>query len=109
MANPLRGEATLGSYTLAYNFGAFIELEDKTGLKIPVLLQSMQSGLGFGELRDFVWSGLRTSHPEMDDDAVIQLLNEEGFEAGSAAVAKGVTAFFGSAKAKDKNPTKSAQ
>lgn len=109
MANPLKGEATLGDYTLAYNFGAFIELEDKMGFKVPLLLDSLASGLGFRELRDFVWAGLRTHHRDTTDDDVVGLLNDVGYEVASEAVAKAVKSFFGTAEAKDKNPTKSAR
>jgi len=109
MANSIKGETTLGDYTLAFNFGTFCQLEDKTRLKVPDLLQAMQVGLGFNELKDFVWAGLRQHHPEMTDEDVIALLNEQGFAEGSAAVARGVSSFFGEPKAKDKNPTKSSQ
>lgn len=109
MANSMKGEATLGDYTLAFNFGAFIELEDRTGLKMPMLLQTLEVGLGFGDLRDFVWAGLRTHHRDITDEQLIGLLNEEGFEKAKDAVVKGVTACFSTGKAKDKNPTKSAR
>lgn len=104
MANPLKGEARLGDCTLAFNFGAFCELEEKTGKKMPVLLAMLQDGLGFGELRDFVWAGLRANHPDMGDEAVIELIDETGFETAALAVGKAVTAFFGAQKEKVKNP-----
>lgn len=108
MANSLKGEAPLGPCTLAFNFGAFIELEEKTGHKVPVLLAMLNAGLGFGDLRDFVWAGLRAHHPEMGDAEVIALVDDQGFEAASGAVGKAVTAFFGSQKEKAKNPPKRA-
>lgn len=108
MAIPLKGEARLGECTLAFNFGAFCALEEKTGKKMPVLLQMMQEGLGFTELRDFVWAGLQSNHPGTSDEAVMQLIDEVGFEAASAAVGKAISAFFGSQKAKAKNPLKAA-
>jgi hypothetical protein len=52
MANALRGEAPLGDYTLAYDFGVFIELESKTGVKTPRLLATVkEEGFGFGRQR----------------------------------------------------------
>jgi hypothetical protein len=106
MANPVKGEAQLGEYTLAFNFGAFCELEDKTDLKMPQLLQSLMDGLGFKELRDFVWAGLLTHHCGISDEAILAVLDEHGFEASASAVGKAVTAFFGAQKEKGKNPPK---
>jgi hypothetical protein len=108
MANPLKGEARLGECTLAFNFGAFCELEEKTGKKMPQLLEAINNGLGFSELRDFVWAGLQTNHKGATDADTAALLDEHGFQAGAEAVAKAVTAFFGSQKAKGKNPPKAA-
>lgn len=108
MANPMKGEAPLGDCTLAFNFGAFCALEEKTGKKMPALLQSLQEGLGFGEMRDFAWAGLRTHHPDMNDEAVTKLIDETGFEAAAAAIGAAVTSFFGTQKEKAKNPPKAA-
>lgn len=106
MANPMKGEARLGDHTLAFNFGAFCALEEKTGKKMPILLQMLQEGLGFGELRDFAWAGLRSEN--MDEEAVLQLIDETGFETAALAIGKAVTAFFGAQKEKGKNPPKAA-
>lgn len=108
MANPMKGEVELGDFTLAFNFAAFCALEDKTGHKMPVLLQILQEGLGFGEIRDFIWAGLQAKHPETNDEVVLALVDEVGFEAAAAAIGKAVTAFFGSQKEKAKNPLKAA-
>lgn len=107
MANPLKGEAALGEITLAYNFGAFCALEDKTGKKVPELMQMLQEGIGFSELRDFLWAGLLKYHPQSQEE-VVALLDDLGFEAAAVAVGKGVASFFGEQKAKDKNPRKAA-
>lgn len=106
MANPMKGEARLGDFTLAYNFGAFCELEEKTGKKMPELLEALATGLGFGELRDFVWAGLQTHHKGVSEETVLMLLDEQGYEAAGSAVGKGISAAFG--KPKDKNPRKAA-
>lgn len=108
MVNPMKGEAQLGDYILAFNFGAFIALEEKTGKKMPVLLSMLQDGLGFGELRDFAWTGLQKNHPEMTSDLVTALVDDVGFEVAAAAIGKAATAFFGSQKEKAGNPPKAA-
>lgn len=109
MANPLKGEASLREYTLAFNFGVFCALEEKIGKKMPELLQSIMAGLGFGELRDFVFLGLSTHHPNITEDEALKLLDEVGYKDAALAVSKAVGSFFGEQKAKDKNPTKAAQ
>lgn len=108
MPNPLKGEAQLGEFTLAFNFGAFCELEEKTGKKVPELLQAMADGLGFRELRDFVWAGLQTHHKGVSEETAVQLLDEHGYEAAGIAIGKAVTGFFGKLKAKGQNPPKAA-
>lgn len=109
MPNPLKGEASLREYTLAFNFGVFCALEEKIGKKMPELLQAMMVGLGFGELRDFVSLGLTTHHPSTTEDDVLKLLDEVGYKETTLAVSKAVGSFFGEQKAKGKNPTKGAQ
>lgn len=108
MANPMKGEAPLGDRTLAYDFGAFCVLEEKTGKKVPQLMQALQEGLGFGELRDFAWAGLQKHH-NMGETEVVDLLNEVGFQPTAEAVAKAITSFFGEQRAKGKNPPKAKQ
>ena len=104
MANPMKGEARLGDLTLAFNFGAFCELEERRGKKLAALLQMMQEGLGFSELRDFAWAGLQKHHRGITDEDVIKVIDEVGFETAAEAVGKAVTAFFSTQKEKAKNP-----
>lgn len=108
MANPVKGEAALGEFTLAYNFGTFCILEEKTGQKVPELLQAMADGLGFGQLRDFVWAGLQAHHKGVSEESVVNLLDEQGYEAAGIALGKAINGYFGEQKAKGKNPRKAA-
>lgn len=105
MANALRGEAPIGDLTLAFNFGSFCELEQKTGLKMQQLMVLIQNGLGVCDLRDFLWAGLQKYHQTSESD-VLSLMDEVGFEAAAIAVSSGVTSFFGEQKAKGENPPK---
>lgn len=109
MANLMKGEATLREYTLAFNYGVFISLEDRLGKKMPEILQAMTEGLGFGELRDFVYIGLQTHHPGTTEDEVVKLLGDVGYRDAALAVSKAVGGFFGEQKAGPKNPPKPAQ
>lgn len=108
MANPMKGEAALGDLTLCYNFGTFCALEEKTGKKMPELMQAMQEGIGFSELRDFLWAGLLKHHPQTEEE-VVSLLDDITFEVAALAVGKGVMSFFNDKKEKGNRPTKKAQ
>lgn len=109
MANPIKGEASLGKYTLAFNFGKFCALEERMGKKVPEILVSMTSGLGFGELRDCVAVGLEKHHPDATQEDVMQLLEDEGYKGCALAVSKAVGGFFGERKEKGDHPTKRGQ
>lgn len=104
----MKGEAALGTLTLSYTFGTFCALEEKTGKKMPELMQILQEGFGFCDLRDFLWAGLLKNHPQSEEQ-VVSLLDDVGIEAARTAVEKGITSFFGEQKAKDSRPTKKAQ
>lgn len=105
MANRLKGEASLGDKTLAFDFGAFIALEDKMGKKMPEITQMMQEGLGYSDVRDFVWAGLLKHHPQSEAE-VVTFLNEIGYPAAMEAIRDGVNSHFDNSEAKDKNPPK---
>jgi hypothetical protein len=109
MANLLKGEAQLRDYTLAFNFGVFIALEEKLGKRMPEILHSMTVGLGFGELRDFVVVGLATHHPSTTEEDALKILEDVGYKETVLAVTKAVGGFFGTEKAKGANPTKRAR
>ena len=110
MANPMKGEAQLRDHTLAFNFGVFCELEERTGKKMPQLIASLVEGLGFGELRDFVFVGLQEHHPGTGEDEVLSLLEDVGYKDATLAVSKAVGNFFGpQPKEKGKGPTKPAR
>jgi hypothetical protein len=110
MANPLKGEARLRDYTLAYDFGALCGVEEKTGKKVPQLIQSLAEGLGFGELRDFVHIGLQAHHPGTTEADAVSLIEEAGYKDSVAAVGKAFTGFFApQPKEKGNRPTKPAR
>lgn len=104
----MKGEASLGDKTLAFNFGTFCALEEKCGKKVPELLEAMNTGLGFGELRDFIWAGLQVHHPGSTDDDALKLLDDVGYSEAATALGKAVGGFFGAPKAKGKNPLPAA-
>lgn len=109
MANALKGEAALGEYTLALNFDAFCELEDRTGRKAHDMIEAFSAGLSFGELRDFIWAALQCHHSDIDEDGLKALLREHEYTASNEALGKALVAYFGEVgKVKGKNPRKAA-
>lgn len=109
MANPLKGEASLGEYTLTLNFDAFCELEDRTGRKAQEMIEGFSAGLSFGELRDFVWAALQCHHAGISEDDLKALLREHEYAASNEAIGKALVEYFGEVgKVKGKNPRKAA-
>jgi hypothetical protein len=108
-ANAMRGEVAFGDYTLVYTFNAFCLLEQETGVHTQNLLQMMQEGLGFSDLRAFVWAGLQEKYPLKLTDAG-DLIGQIGLTEALTAVGKGVDAFLAPAvkEAKDARPLKAA-
>jgi hypothetical protein len=104
----MKGEARLGDLTLSYTFGTFCELEERTGKKVPEILEMFETSIGFTDLRIFIWAGLLKYHPQSEAE-VTALLDEIGFNAAVVALDKGIRSFFGEPeKEKGKNPRKAA-
>lgn len=108
MANPMKGEAKLRNYTVTFQFGTFMSLEERMGKKMPELMGCVAIGLGAAELLDFLAEGLKDKHGDKSDDEVRSLVEEYGYIECGAAVSKAVAAYFGDKKAKDKNPPEAA-
>lgn len=108
MANPMKGEARLREYTVTFQFGTFMSLEERTGKKMPELMGCVSLGLGAAELLDFLAEGLKDKHGDKSDDDVRSLVEEYGYIECGTAVSKAVAAYFGETKAKGKNPPKAA-
>lgn len=108
MANPMKGEAKLRDYTVTFQFGTFMSLEERTGKKMPELMGCIGVGLGTTELLDFLAEGLKEKHRDKSDDDVRALVEEYGYLECGAAVSKAVAAYFGDKKEKAKNPPKAA-
>ena len=104
--NPLRGEAALGDYTLLVNFNGWCSLEGETGNKVPQLLQGLQEGLGFAELR--TWVRVFVTTP-MTEEQAGELIGEVGLEPSLKALDKAVNGFFANQpKDKKDRPLKAA-
>lgn len=108
MANSMRGEAALGERKLVFDFNAMCELELATGRQTPDLLAMMERGLGFADLRHFLWAGLLRQHPGITVEQAGDIAGED-MPAALAAVGESIGACFASLKKEPrKNPRKAA-
>lgn len=99
MANPYKGEARLEVdnviYTLVFNVGTIVEIEEKLGKGFPRIVAEMTDPerTSFTVLRIMLWSALRAKHKEID----LERAGEMIIGAGGYAVAleKVLEAFTG--------------
>lgn len=94
MANQNKGEAELGAYCLVFDYNAICTLEVRTGLKLHALLMMMKTDLGFCDLRNFVWAGLRAKHEEITTEKAGEIIGEFGYQGSAEAVSKALDGFF---------------
>ena len=106
-ANPMKAEAALGEHMLAVTFNGWCSLEGETGNKVPQLLQGLQEGLSFSELR--TWVRVFISEPMSEEEAG-EFIQEVGLELTLKALGKAVDGFFSAPakKATPENPRKAA-
>lgn len=114
MSNALRGEGEIGGKAFAVNFNKLCELEQKTGYRVPDLLQLAGAGLGFDELR--TWIGVLLIEP-MEQAAVGDLIEsaladaegdtfDKRFQAVAGRVSAAFEGFFAPKKDAPANPRK---
>lgn len=102
--NPMKGEVALGEHTLAVTFNSMCSLEAATGNKVPGLLQQMQDGLGFSEVR--LWVRVLLTSPMSEEEAG-ELVGSIGYEATLKALGRAMEGFFApAAKERKPNPPK---
>ena len=105
-ANPMKAEAALGEHMLAVTFNGWCSLEGETGNKVPQLLQGLQEGIGFAELR--TWVRVFVTTP-MTEEQAGELIGEVGLEPSLKALDKAVNGFFANQpKDKKDRPLKAA-
>lgn len=70
MANRLRGEARFTEngreYTLLFDAEAFLEIEDRTGESVFMLLADGDANIKLGTMATVLQAGLRRHHAEID-------------------------------------------
>ncbi len=79
-------------YTLRFSLKAQLALKDQWGLEKDDDVQKRMQSLETGDVVDVLWAALRSHHPDVDRDAVIDLLDDaeqEDFEVAMASVISG--------------------
>jgi hypothetical protein len=90
--NPMLAETDLGGHLLRMDFNAWCVLEGMMGKKVPEILNMMDAGLGFGDIR----SCIRAFHVEpITETEAGNLIGSVGFEAATVALSKLCDGFFG--------------
>lgn len=84
-ANPAKGEAKLGGFTLLFDFNALCSLEAATGRPASELFASLAPGpngedptVSFSLFRTLIWAGLQAHHPDMSEAAAGNLIQSAG-------------------------------
>jgi hypothetical protein len=109
MANPLKGEAKLGDYTLTINFGVFCVLEEEMELKTEQIIDLMLAGLSFRQLRTIVRAMLQPKHPDIAIGEVECAIDAAGgFKPAYLALGAALRSYSGDQEEKDQNPPKAA-
>lgn len=106
MANPMRGEADLGDRKLVIDFNSMCTLEKATAKKVPEILDMIEKGLGFCELRTVVQV---FASPPMGEDEAGSFIGEVGTQPALKALREALEGFFAPPKKeKGENPLKAA-
>jgi len=109
MANPLKGEAKLGDYTLTINFGVFCELEGEMKLRTEEIIGLMVNGLTFTQLRTIIHAALEERHPGVSLKEVGDAIDAAGgYQGACEALSEALRAYTGDEEEKDENPPKAA-
>ena len=88
MANPHRGQVSLGDYTLSFSVNALCELEDlldKPMMEIVAAIQTPET-MRMSTVRALFWAALRDNHDEIDLAGAGLIVSEFGMKAAMAQI-----------------------
>lgn len=99
MANKHRGEVALQAgektYTIHFSTNALCNLEEALGMSVSQLSEEFASqAVGFRELRKILWAGMRDNHPDLDLEAIGEIIDAAGFTVSMEIVLKAFVAAF---------------
>lgn len=94
MSNPLKGEVafTAGehSFTLRFDTNALISLEEKLGVPISKIGETLAAGISVGALRSMLWAGL-LAHHKLTEDETSRVMDDIGLERAGELAAEALT------------------
>lgn len=80
------------SLTLRFSIKATLALKEKWGLEHEREVQAKMARASMAEFIDIVWAGLRTHHPEVTHEQVVDLLDDAGADGMQSAVERALSA-----------------
>jgi len=80
------------SFTLRYSIKATLALKERWKLDDDREVQAVMAKPSMGQFVDIFWAGLRTHHPEVTPEDVLDILDEAGADGMSAAVIQALEA-----------------
>lgn len=91
MANKTKGEVTVShegkDYTLVFDFNAFAEFEEATGVENALTILEDPSALGARLSRALFWSGLKTHQPNITVEEAGRVMTSSMGKLGEALAA----------------------
>lgn len=104
-ANAMRGEAEYAGRKFVADFNSVCTLEQLSGLKVPQLVGLLSEGLGFADLR--LWLYCFQTGAQATERELGELCGKHGYEEGVKAVAAAFEGFFAPLKeGGDESPPK---
>ena len=101
------------SYTLRYSVKALAALQDHWGLQsfaeVGERLSSIGTGMNADDLVGILWAGLRTHHPDIDKEAVLDLIDDAGMDGLVDAMTAAITGGLPSAESGEGQGTSEAR
>ena len=80
------------SLTIRFSIKATLALKEKWGLEQDREVQARMAKATMTEFIDIIWAGLRTHHPEITHDQVVDMLDDAGSDGLSGMVTRALEA-----------------
>lgn len=102
-SNSAKGEVGFsvdgGEYVLHYDFNALVTLEEEFDCSVSKLEQILSEDARLADLRTVFRIGLQRHQPDLDDEAVGDVMSALGIQPAVALIGKAFNAAFPEAKA----------